>query len=284
VAGRRTDCFLSALPGIRRHPQKTLELRLSGDRIVLSAEWTATSPEWAPIPSGQAFAEHLSGLMAVRKGCDMGREGTLKILADRGAPFDFPVGPPGAGAEALCRWRVEEPRDIAFDLDRDPLLVDPGIDLFGTAYHVETGTGMAVYRVQGGWSDPALHALHESFEALLPNRHVIKAIRYGVRRVCVYLGDSRSYLQAPGVHREPDDADATRTMHLSAAALARMLAKEREIPLEPPAGDVGLPAPPHNPWVAFLDVEGARFRFDDVVSNDQLVRYVADREQGATLS
>ncbi|MFE5564806.1 TIR domain-containing protein [Amycolatopsis japonica] len=309
--------FLSALPGIRHRPQTTRELRLFGDRIVVSAEWTATGPEWAPIPSGRVFAEHLSGLMADRKGCDMGREGTLKILIDRGARFDFPVGPPGAGPETLCRWRAEEPRDIAFDLDRNPLLVGPAIDLFGTVYHVPTGTGMAVYRVQGGWSDPALHELHRACQALLPHRHVIKAIGYGVRRVCVYLGNIRSYLEALDVRRETDDAHALRAMHLSAAVLARMLAKEREVPLGSPAEDSGLPKPPSNAWGSFLnaenelgdreyapaedaaasdlrgavwtklrqttsiDVEVARFRFDEVVSNDELVRYVADREEGA---
>ncbi|MGW6930982.1 TIR domain-containing protein [Lentzea sp. NPDC054927] len=310
--------FLATLPGISLHPQKTYELRLFDDRIVISAEWIATSPEWAPIPPGQAIAEHLSGLMADRKGCDMAREGTLKILADRGAHFDFPVGQPGAGAEPLCRWRAEEPRGIAFDLDRDPLLVGPSIDFFGTVYHVPTGTAMAVYRVQGGWSDPALHELHESFDAMLPDRQVIKAIRYGVRRICVYLGNIRSYLQAPENRQDPDKADATRTMQLSAAALARMLAKERAVPLGPHAAAVALSEPPHNAWAAFLraedelgdaeyapaedatsldlgaavwtklrqstsvDVDLARFRFEDVVSNDQLVRYIDDRERGAT--
>lgn len=307
--------FLSALPSIAFLPQTTVELRLYVDRIVLSAKWSATDDVWNPIPP-EAFAEHLDGLMADRHGCNMDRETALKVVADRGAIFDFPAGPPGQSIEPMCQWRIEMPRDIAFDLDRNPLLVGPQVAFFGTVHYKPTLTGMAIYRVQGTWSNEALHELHDAFEILLPRRHVIRSIRYGVRRISIYLCRVRGVHSSWETIRElTDTADVDRAMQLSAAALARMVAKERHVPLEPARSSGALHEPPDWAYADFLnaeeeldgreypapvdsasvveahqadwtklrqsteiDVESTAFRFEDVISNDELVRYVLERE------
>jgi hypothetical protein len=308
-----TTVFLSMLPGTSPlQPLQSVEMQLAPDRIRLIARWTTDDEVWAPLRA-EEYRQSLTGLMADRRCISLGREAALKVLIDRGAQFCFPVVPAAGPPEPLCGWRREGPggRELS-GWDRDPLLENPSFDHLWAVHHGPTRAAIVTYRIQGSWSDEALHDLAQACGTLLPGRQVIRQLYHGCARLAVFLDvvdpiDPRQ-LRSPHHVNEARSRSIWAVLDRCAAALARMRGRERGLILDPPDPADALPAPDDCARATFHRAEGAMGTAEfvsatdewtklhectsinvrdrllnpaDIRSNDQLVNYVTTRETTA---
>lgn len=240
--------FLSTLPnvgGLSSPSQKTFEFELYGStikKLALVAEWIPVEPGWEMISSAE-FHQNISGISADRSGCNMEREATIKVLEQRGVSFRFPVAPQAGAPERFCEWLQAEPAGLLFDWDRNPHLVDPGLSVWNSIYHEESGEGILLFGVQGGWSNSALYSFEDTLDLLLPTRYVRTPLGSGLMRICVHLSHTPPRpMPLDDIRMYKFDTEnvwpAVRKVY---AAIGRMIAAEREIPVAPPKADGALP-------------------------------------------
>jgi len=229
---RRDDSiFLSALPNFSS-AHRTLEfvLNAEGSRARLRAVWTPSDERYGKIDY-HIWQPSVATLTADRVVPCLEREVTLRLLEQAGTEFGFPVTAGEREPKRLCGWIEQLPPYDFMEWGRDPRLVSgrlgPG------QYLLHTPSGIAVYSLLlvGRWSAAAFRTLSEALTVNLPNRHRIDVLGQGRVRLAVFLGDARGQ----------DRGRAFLAHRRVFAAVARMYAALRELPVPPPDGSVALP-------------------------------------------
>jgi hypothetical protein len=229
--------YLSTLPDFNP-PQRTLEFTLNQSGVLgLTAVWNTTDERYAAI-SSEAWQSAVKGLTADRADLDLDREVAIKILEDRRADFGFPIVPVGSAPEKLCAWIAEEPPSDFLNWSREPRLVAGKIGIWQVAYHRPSGVGILQFSIHGRWSSLAFQAFMEALRVYLPTRHRNYRIGQGNLRITVFL------CEVPDGESHWDDQEFD--LWLIAvdriyAAIARLMAATRGLPLKPPQDESALP-------------------------------------------
>jgi hypothetical protein len=235
--------FVSALPSLSAS-QRTLEFELSdsGDELNLVSEWDTADPRYAALHYTE-WQPAVAGLTADRSDVDTDREACILILEKKQAAFGFPITPGADSAEKLCNWLEQAPPNDYLDWGRNPGLlagyVVPG--LWRPLYHRPTGVGLLLFVLHGRWSATAFSVLSDYMKWMLPTRHALKVVSRGVVRVAVLLSITPGFLQRPADEYPAEVEQATRAYDRSCAAIARMLAALRQLPVASPEREHGLP-------------------------------------------
>jgi hypothetical protein len=228
--------YLSTLPSLDA-PQRTLEFTLNPSGVLnLIGVWSTKDERYAAIPD-RAWQPAVKGLTADRADLDLHREVVIKILEDRGAEFGFPIVPQGSAPEKLCAWIAEEPPTDFLNWSRDPRLVSGNIGPWQVAYHRPSGVGILQFSLHGRWTSLALQAFMEALRVFLPTRHRNYTVGPGNLRITVFL------CEVPNGHSRQDEEFDLWPVAVDRvyAAIARLVAGTRGLPLPPPRDDSALP-------------------------------------------
>jgi hypothetical protein len=251
--------FLSTLPDFSL-PQQTLEFVADGGRslFTLKSVWTAGDAAYGRIDY-RLWQPSVAMRTADRVVPCLEREVTLRLLEQTGRAFGFPLTSGEPAANKLCGWIEQLPPYEFLEWGRDPRLVAGRL---GPAHHIlHDSSKLAVYTLAllGRWSAAAFRELGEALAVNLPNRHRIDVLGQGRVRVTVFLADAK----------RQETGRAFLGVRRTFAAVARMYAALRELPVLPASGTAALPR---------LD-DGLRLQFDrvcdDLRGGDELP--VADR-------
>jgi hypothetical protein len=228
--------YLSTLPDFEA-PQRTLEFTLDGSEALnLTGVWSTMDERYAAIPY-QTWQPAVKGLTADRADLDLDREVVIKILEDRRVEFGFPIVPEGSAPEKLCAWIAEEPPTDFLNWSRDPRLVPGSIGPWQVAYHRPSGVGILLFSLHGRWTSLALQAFMEALRVFLPTRHRNYTVDQGNLRISVFLCEVPD-----GSSRRDEEFDLWPVaVDRVYAAIARLVAATRGLPLPPPRDDSALP-------------------------------------------
>lgn len=223
--------FLSVLPNFSL-PHQTLEFTVpeKGSVVRLKSIWSTRDERYRKIDY-QIWQPSVAKLTADRVVPCLEREGAIRILERLGAEFGFPLTSGENDAKKLCGWIEQLPQYECMEWGRDPRLVAGCLGPMHYAWHEPSGIAILTLMLFGRWSAMALRALNEALEINLPSRHRIAVLGQGRIRIAVFLADAA----------KRDRGRAFLAQRRMFAAVARMYAALRELPVPPPDGSVALP-------------------------------------------
>ncbi len=239
--------FLSTLPGFSM-PYQTFEFvpENGGSAMRLKSIWTSEEAQYGRLDF-HLWQSSVAELTANRVVPCLEREVTLRMLEQAGCAFGFPLTEGETEPRALCGWIGQLPSYDRTEWGCDPRLVAGKLGPAHCLAHRASAIAVYTLLLVGRWSAAAFAALEDALSINLPGRYRISVPGQGRTGLTVFLAETE----------KPDRGEAFLAQRRAFAALARMYAAMRGLPVPPADGSAALP-PPAGEVAA---------RFDDAVAD-----------------